>query len=337
MKRLIKKAFGTTLYHGTDTNKLRQITESGMLMPNEATGAGSIAENDGRNFEGFTFMATTLERGWYYSRVGNPNNFDNFQIVLELDVPEDSLMPDDDDCPTCKTWQDSARNIEQVKVLGSITDNYFKKVHFNEKVVFNYSNWEDELEEYLENLDQTKQDSENFHDDLDTDWDNDVELELEEDDDLLDPDDLEAWDEEYFQALSNAGLNPVRNEDEQIVCTNVSFKQFLDITIEQEMDGWGKMDGTLSVDGDVLMTDGYVDIPRAATMNYDGNTLAIKSEDNFGTLTNPAAAISNFQIVNGDGAFKLNGKDITFEELSNVINGQQAVASTKSRLKKQAK
>jgi len=130
MKRLIRKAFGTTVYHGTTFAALEGIVANGMLQPQEVGGGGANPDNpDG--FEGFTFVTDSKLRAKSYGSIANSNNNKHNEIVvLELDIPENSLMADDNDCPECSTAEESLEKIQQAKVLGAITSDYIKQVHF---------------------------------------------------------------------------------------------------------------------------------------------------------------------------------------------------------------
>lgn len=155
MKRLIKKAFEIKLYHGTNLENLRSITDSGMMFPQEAGGAGNSWGDDSK-FEGYTFFATTLDKAWAYANMSVISDED-VPVVLQLSLPENSLLPDDNDCPECKDWNESSNKVKQVKVLGQIASDYFEKVHFdlfgNESVV-NFKGWEKDFEN-LENTNST--------------------------------------------------------------------------------------------------------------------------------------------------------------------------------------
>lgn len=160
MKRLIKKAFGVQLYHGTTMENLEQITEMGMIMPQESAGAGIDVSNENeakqrafnrlynegikpdseqyeekmeeylaeemevekRKFEGFTFFTDKKNMAIEYSG-STPS------VVIEVSLPESSLMADDNDCPDCKDWEESLAEVWQVKVVGPITEDYIEGVH----------------------------------------------------------------------------------------------------------------------------------------------------------------------------------------------------------------
>lgn len=160
MKRLIKKAFEQTLYHGTNIENLTSITQVGMIVPQESDGDGISSEvvkdiitdqmiDDGIEYksdefeekyqeyfdkeverqksayEGYTFFAKTINKAKEYCST-QP------LVVIEASLPKESLMPDDNDCPDCKTWQESLQHFAQVKVLGTITDDYITGVYIFE-------------------------------------------------------------------------------------------------------------------------------------------------------------------------------------------------------------
>lgn len=160
MKRLIRKAFGTILYHGTTLDKLKNITDMGMIMPQEESGGGidtmnqneakqrtfNILYNEGlkpdapewnerfqtvyeeefakeeSKFEGFTFFADRIDVAELYSK-------DATTVIIEVSAPEESLLPDDNDCPDCEDWKESLKRTNQVKVLGPITSDYISGVY----------------------------------------------------------------------------------------------------------------------------------------------------------------------------------------------------------------
>lgn len=151
MSRLKKTAFGKTLYHGTSVNKLKSITQAGMLQPQEERG-GWMANGEEVDFDGFTFWATEFNVAKYYATTmpydGGP------RVIIEADISTDALLPDDSDLPDTKNWEASANRNGQVKVLGPIADNYFRKLYFlNEntnEIVFecNYQGWEQEFQNH---------------------------------------------------------------------------------------------------------------------------------------------------------------------------------------------
>lgn len=151
MSRLKKTAFGKTLYHGTSVNKLKSITQAGMLQPQEERG-GWMANGEEVDFDGFTFWATEFNVAKYYATTmpydGGP------RVIIEADISTDALLPDDSDLPDEKSWESSAARNGQVKVSGPITDNYFRKLYFlnenTKEIVFecNYQGWEEEFKNH---------------------------------------------------------------------------------------------------------------------------------------------------------------------------------------------
>lgn len=184
MKRLIRKAFGTTLYHGTSLESLKSITEMGVIMPQESEGGGlginfeaeitklvnerleqeSISKESEGYFdkyieyyqeetknlesqvmEGYTFFTDTIERAMTYTG-SEPS------VIIEVSISEDALLPDDNDCPDCKTWQESLQKVNQIKVSGQITSDYIVGVHListngSKKVFYPKLTWIDKFEE----------------------------------------------------------------------------------------------------------------------------------------------------------------------------------------------
>lgn len=146
MKRLIKKAFGKELYHGTSVESFFSILNSGALYPQE-TQASDWAKPENikhyffgdeeayhkhmDNYEGFTFFATDYYTAKEYgARAMGKSEFNDIYVVLRADVSEDALMPDLNDSPNSKTWQESENDVGQVSVLGPVTMDYIKGVSF---------------------------------------------------------------------------------------------------------------------------------------------------------------------------------------------------------------
>lgn len=127
MKRLIKKAFGKTLWHGTNLENFKLMVEAGAIYPNEQEGSGSLGAPD-ELFDGFSFFATSFDVAHGYAE--RAADIHDTGVVIEIDVPESSLLADDNDAPSAKTWQESAERIEQVKINGAITTDYFRTITF---------------------------------------------------------------------------------------------------------------------------------------------------------------------------------------------------------------
>lgn len=181
MKRLIKKAFGTTLYHGTDSLALEGILSAGMIIPSESetpwTGYDSnkdtlmeiineelqekypsISEQEYKELaekeynrrvqesvetdQTSVFLATKSQAKHYAEMLAQGSYEDEIvPVVIELDLPENSLMPDTNDSPRSKTWQESLEDSDQVRVVGNITTDYIKGVYV-------YSKWGEDEQYY---------------------------------------------------------------------------------------------------------------------------------------------------------------------------------------------
>lgn len=136
MKRLRRVAFDRSFYHCTTYENLIKITEMGMLLPNETKGAVDQELIDPSNpnerrlmplYYGFTFWGTDFESAFKYAEVID-HGPSGLVAVIEAKLPTDALLPDDNDCPDCETWEESAEAVYEVKVLGPVTDNYFTEV-----------------------------------------------------------------------------------------------------------------------------------------------------------------------------------------------------------------
>lgn len=163
MKRLIRKAFGKILYHGTTLENFKSIIAAGMISPQESGGAGIYDSNFNleypsvaqRNFEGFVFLTIKEYNAREYAvgELGNYASGDVCGVVIEVDVPESSILPDDSDIPEARTWQESSSIGGQVKILGPVTTDYFRDIHFyNAKLELKIftaqlNNWEQKFEE----------------------------------------------------------------------------------------------------------------------------------------------------------------------------------------------
>ncbi|MNV74581.1 hypothetical protein D3C71_1678120 [compost metagenome] len=76
------------------------------------------------NYIGYTFFATDQYSAQQYgTRASDKSSFPNMYVIIKAKLPEEILMPDLNDAPDAKTWQDSDREIGQVSVLGSVITN----------------------------------------------------------------------------------------------------------------------------------------------------------------------------------------------------------------------
>lgn len=162
MKRLIKKAGKQTLYNGIAFENLKSIISNGLIPQfidngGAQLGGGQVGnEEKMQNYNGFTFLATSIDMAYNYAQ-SYYNDVDPITVV-EFSVEEDKLLPDDTDCPTCKTWQESKDAIEQVKCIGKVEPENIIKIHFFDgvtgKLVFSSSvdNWEKDYKDNEDNF-----------------------------------------------------------------------------------------------------------------------------------------------------------------------------------------
>lgn len=152
MRRLVKKAFGLTLYHGTNFDSFKQIMETGMIIPqeNKSTLNGyKIPDRLMEKYDGFSYFTDSKEVAIDYA-MGNSSDYN---VVIEVDLSEDALLPDDIDTFDAKDWKESLQQSNQVKVPGIITSDYFKNIYFydnNKQLLLstNINNWENDLQLY---------------------------------------------------------------------------------------------------------------------------------------------------------------------------------------------
>lgn len=160
MKRLIRKA-SKTLYHGTNYQGLIGITNSQSILPNASEGAGPARGRES-NYYGFSFLATTKEKAFTYTK---DISIDQLKVIIEVQVPEELLLPDDVDCPECKTWQESSSKVNQVKVVGEISSNHIKSIYLynpiNDEFIVetNLNNWQKDFEQNAELFENSNKNS----------------------------------------------------------------------------------------------------------------------------------------------------------------------------------
>lgn len=157
MKRLVKKAGNKKLYNGVDFKSLDNIILIGLIPQFVGFGGAQLGggnngdQNKLNNYKGFTFFATDIRMAYNYGE--SQCNGDYPIVVIEFNIDEDKLLPDDTDCLDCKTWQESESQIRQVKCKGSIQPESIEKIHFfntdTGELVFSSSpeNWKQDYEE----------------------------------------------------------------------------------------------------------------------------------------------------------------------------------------------
>ena len=149
MKRLIRKAFGNKieLYHLTNWEGFFSIIATGKLDPWASVGAGIDGVTDRgalinkeknkdykdnlikKNDDDMTEKEKTkvndyLGRTFLLNSI-NSDSIDKYgNIAIVVSADEDALLPDNNDCPTCKTAKESLDNVGQCSIIGEITDDF---------------------------------------------------------------------------------------------------------------------------------------------------------------------------------------------------------------------
>lgn len=266
MKRLVRKAFEKTLYHGTNLERLKKITETGMIIPNEEMGDGPGGADESL-YDGYTFFATTLRRAeWYAERA---QGYENPPVVIEVEVPESALLLDDNDFPHGKTWEDSARMISQVKILGPISSEYIKSVMFYNSALKEigsapFHQWESFFEKHKEEILKVNYDDYDEYDDED-DYD-DYYTQQEK------IKEQKKKKEECVQKLNSMGINAEIDSYGLIVASNSSIKTFYDVINDYGFLTENAVLGMITQNGDVLFSSQYPDDWSAISFRYYGGS-----------------------------------------------------------------
>jgi hypothetical protein len=344
MKRLKKLAYGKTLYHGTSYENFLKIYEANGIVPQADQGAGIgvpkpdeddfydefgedeweeqfeeawefyVKQEEG--FYGFTFFAGGMNtaRGYIGGNKG-------VSVVLEADISEDALLPDDNDAPNAKTWQESLKAVDQVKVLGEVTSDHIKRLHFfNEKGQKAFiTTWDRWQEDYEKNKSK-------FEDDYDHQFDPNV----EEDGGAL------------FQYAQKAGLTVQNN-----TVVNPSLDSMVEV-YNKLTEVKGKQEslrGYFGEDGNVYFTyQSIVDLNSASTIGnfvYVGGSTNCIFYVNYNTMmdfvnSNPSF-VQNLRTVFGDKEFTISMSTFTVDYLvERAQKAQQQTANTKRLMRKEA-
>lgn len=144
-KRLIKKAENIVLYHGTSLENLEKIVDSGFLKPRMLNGVGSsgllyFGDIDEAKAHGYG-----ASQQYYDEWDGGPP-----YAVMEVNVSSEDLLPDNDDCKECKTWEES------MAVTYSCATNKDVSIDRVTKVILIGGPWWDtEIESTLDNWKET--------------------------------------------------------------------------------------------------------------------------------------------------------------------------------------
>jgi hypothetical protein len=137
MNRLIKKI---KVYHTTSVNNFEKIKSEGFIQPQKGQGAGINYENPTREeisyFSNHVFLCTTLDKAISYVDYYKE---ENQAIILELEIDEDELLPDQSDCYDCENWIESAEKIQQVCVKGKISTQKISSIYVYDNQTDKYS------------------------------------------------------------------------------------------------------------------------------------------------------------------------------------------------------
>lgn len=148
------------LYHGTSFTSLNLITDSKKILPQKFRGADQsndrLKSKNKTEYTGFTFLATTMDKAKYYSNyVSHMREHGSiYEVVIEVEVSEEKLLPDNDDLQQAKTWQESANENQQVKIMGEVPKDWITNVHiydtYNGQKIFEHAfeNWKEEFDKF---------------------------------------------------------------------------------------------------------------------------------------------------------------------------------------------
>ncbi|MFD0587790.1 hypothetical protein ACFQZE_07230 [Paenibacillus sp. GCM10027627] len=159
-----------TLYHATSIENFLSIVESNELIP-QSTSMSDWAninnidyyfnnneykfENHLENYIGYTFFATNQFSSQRYGiRASDKSAFNNLYVILTTQLPEDILLPDTNDTIDARAWEDSAKDVGQVKVLGNVKINSDSEIIIVDRslhIVINTTivNWKRDLKKEL--------------------------------------------------------------------------------------------------------------------------------------------------------------------------------------------
>lgn len=167
MRRLTKQAANITLYHATSVDSFLSIASSGEIRPQEVImsdwsneeyidhyfdGDRDAYEEKLKNYQGYTFFASDRYTAQEYgARAANKSSISNMYVILVAELPEEILMPDLNDMPGAETWKESADEIGQVCVLGSVSFDQIVSLIICENTYFHMSiettlaNWKEDV------------------------------------------------------------------------------------------------------------------------------------------------------------------------------------------------
>jgi hypothetical protein len=114
------------LFHGTTKTALGNMIESGTIIPQGSQGGIHLIKKDvvidKSQWEGFIFLTDDWDLAEWYSRgISNHLEKDLGVVILEIEIDEMLLLPDDIECPDASSWQDSLKRSSQVKIRGPLS------------------------------------------------------------------------------------------------------------------------------------------------------------------------------------------------------------------------
>lgn len=118
------------LYHGTTLTAIESMEKDQILIPNKLNSSDAIASGyDPTVYFGFLFLTNSISNAIHYSTMAIANNhkssyhhpdWGNLTIVLEIELPEQQLLPDLHDASLAKTWEESLERCMSVRYEGNI-------------------------------------------------------------------------------------------------------------------------------------------------------------------------------------------------------------------------
>lgn len=152
------------LYHGTTLTALEGMERDQKLIPNKLNSSDAIqAGYEPNDYYGYLFATNHLSNAIHYSTMAIANNhkspyhnekWGNLCIVLEIELPEQHLLPDVHDAPHASTWEESLENCRSVRYQGELELSCINRVLFchyeldTTMVSCSFQDWKKALEQY---------------------------------------------------------------------------------------------------------------------------------------------------------------------------------------------
>lgn len=125
MKRLIKKAQSIELYHGTNLLNVDSILSTGFKAGSE----GKVWNNTNVNQTFFDVDADHVMEWYCINAVEKAGDRpDDAWAIFKVGLDTNILVPDLDDNPDAKTWEESVDRNGQVAVNGSVPASVIKEI-----------------------------------------------------------------------------------------------------------------------------------------------------------------------------------------------------------------